>query len=80
MIILEAKRYYGWIIIDGAPQTAKLRAAAVKVADLVLISVRPRLYDIRAGADLVPARLKATSTVRNRSLAPRYELPAGSPA
>lgn len=44
---------YDWIIIDGAPQIAKLSAAAVKAADLVLIPVQPSPYDIWACADLV---------------------------
>ncbi|MBD2303576.1 ParA family partition ATPase [Nostoc sp. FACHB-190] len=44
---------YNWIVIDGAPQIAKLSAAAVKAADLVLIPVQPSPYDIWACADLV---------------------------
>ena len=44
---------YDWIVIDGAPQIAKLSAAAVKVADLVIIPVQPSPYDIWACADLV---------------------------
>lgn len=44
---------YDIIIIDGAPQIAKLAAAAVKAADLVLIPVQPSPYDIWAAADLV---------------------------
>jgi chromosome partitioning protein len=40
-------------VIDGAPQIAKLSAAAVKIADLVLIPVQPSPYDIWACADLV---------------------------
>ena len=32
---------YDWVLIDGAPQIAKLSAVAVKVADLVLIPVQP---------------------------------------
>ena len=44
---------YDWIVIDGAPQIAKLSAAAVKAADLVLIPVQPSPYDIWACADLV---------------------------
>ncbi len=31
---------YDWIVIDGAPQVAKLSAAAVKAADFVLIPVQ----------------------------------------
>jgi chromosome partitioning protein len=44
---------YDWVVIDGAPQIAKLSAAAVKAADLVLIPVQPSPYDIWACADLV---------------------------
>ena len=39
---------YDWIVIDGAPQVAKLSVAAVKAADLVLIPVQPSPYDIWA--------------------------------
>jgi len=41
------------IVIDGAPQIAKLSAVAVKAADLVIIPVQPSPYDIWACADLV---------------------------
>lgn len=44
---------YDWIVIDGAPQIAKLSAAAVKAADIVLIPVQPSPFDIWAAADLV---------------------------
>lgn len=44
---------YDFVIIDGAPQIAKLAAAAVKVADLVLIPVQPSPFDIWAASDLV---------------------------
>lgn len=44
---------YDYVLIDGAPQVAKLAAAAVKAADLVLIPVQPSPYDIWATADLV---------------------------
>lgn len=44
---------YDVAIIDGAPQIAKMSAAAVKAADLVLIPVQPSPYDIWACADLV---------------------------
>ena len=44
---------YDLIVIDGAPQIAKLSAAAVKAADLVIIPVQPSPYDIWACADLV---------------------------
>ena len=51
---LQAVRQgYDWILIDGAPQIAKLSAVAVKVADVVLIPVQPSTYDVWACADLV---------------------------
>ncbi len=42
-----------WVIVDGAPQVHDLAAAAVRVADVVLIPVQPSPYDIWATADLV---------------------------
>ena len=50
---LKAVQGYDWIIIDGAPQIAKLAALAIKCADLVLIPVQPSPYDVWACADLV---------------------------
>lgn len=44
---------YDYVVIDGAPQLAKLAAAAIKCADLVLIPVQPSPFDIWATADLV---------------------------
>lgn len=44
---------YDWVIIDGAPQVAKLSAAAVKAADIIVIPVQPSPYDVWACADLV---------------------------
>lgn len=44
---------YNWVVIDGAPQIARLAAAAVRAADLVLIPVQPSPYDIWACADLI---------------------------
>ena len=44
---------YDFVVIDGAPQIAKLSAAAVKAADLILIPVQPSPYDIWAASDLV---------------------------
>lgn len=44
---------YDYVIIDGAPQVAKLTAAALKAADLVLIPVQPSPYDVWASADTV---------------------------
>jgi len=44
---------YEFVVIDGAPQIAKLAAAAVKVADVVIIPVQPSPYDIWAASDLV---------------------------
>lgn len=44
---------YDWVVIDGAPLIAKLSAAAVRVADIVVIPVQPSPYDIWSCADLV---------------------------
>lgn len=44
---------YDYVVIDGAPQIAKLAASAIKCADLVLIPVQPSPFDIWATADLV---------------------------
>jgi chromosome partitioning protein len=44
---------YDLIVIDGAPQLAKMSAAATKSAHLILIPVQPSPYDIWACADLV---------------------------
>lgn len=44
---------YDFVVIDGAPQIAKLAVAAVKSADVVLIPVQPSPLDIWAAADLV---------------------------
>ena len=42
-----------WVFIDGAPQVQDLAAAAVRVADVVLVPVQPSPYDVWATADLV---------------------------
>ncbi len=47
------KAGYDIIIIDGAPQIARLNAAAIKATDLVIIPVTPSPYDVWACADLV---------------------------
>lgn len=44
---------YDWVVIDGPPQIARISAAAVTVADVVLIPVQPSPYDIWSCADLV---------------------------
>ena len=44
---------YDIVIIDGAPQIKDLAAAAIRVADAVLIPVQPSPYDIWAARDLV---------------------------
>lgn len=58
---------YDFVVIDGAPQIAKMSAAAVKAASLVLIPVQPSPYDIWACADLVDI------------IAARQEITDGSP-
>lgn len=40
--------HYDIVIIDGLPQTDVLTAAAVKVADLVIVPVQPSPYDLWA--------------------------------
>ena len=47
------KEGYDIIIIDGAPQSARLAGAAVKAADLVIVPVTPSPYDVWACSDLV---------------------------
>ena len=44
---------YDWVVVDGPPQLAGISAAAVRVADVVLIPVQPSPYDIWSCADLV---------------------------
>jgi chromosome partitioning protein len=44
---------YDWVVIDGPPQLAGISAAAVRVADVVLIPVQPSPFDIWSCADLV---------------------------
>ena len=51
--LLAIAKGYDYVVIDGAPQIAKMSAAAVKAANLVLIPVQPSPYDIWACADLV---------------------------
>jgi len=60
---LEAiKGQYDLVLIDGAPQSGRLAAAAIKAANLVLIPVTPSPYDVWACADLVEA-IKARQEV-----------------
>ena len=44
---------YDWLIIDGAPQAHNLTVAAIKAADVILISVQPSPYDIWGTSDVV---------------------------
>lgn len=60
-------RGYDWIILDGAPQLAKMAAAAVKTADFVLIPVQPSPYDVWAAADLVEI-VKTRQTITDGKL------------
>ncbi len=60
--IQAIKSQYDLILIDGAPQSGKLAAAAIKAANLVLIPVTPSPYDVWACSDLVEA-LKARQEV-----------------
>ena len=47
------KSGYELIIIDGAPQSSRLAAAAVKAADLIIVPVTPSPYDVWACSDLI---------------------------
>ena len=60
---------YDIIIIDGAPQIAKLSAAAVKIADFVLMPVQPSPYDIWAASDLVELIKTRQQITDNKPLA-----------
>jgi chromosome partitioning protein len=62
--LLRISEGYQWVIVDGAPQLARMAAAAVKVSDMVLIPVQPSPYDIWATADLVEI-IKARQQVSN---------------
>lgn len=53
---------YDRVVIDGPPQLAGISAAAVRVADMVLIPVQPSPYDVWSCADLVDI-LEARQTV-----------------
>jgi chromosome partitioning protein len=44
---------YDIVIIDGAARLALLSAAAIRVADVILIPVQPSPYDVWATADLI---------------------------
>jgi chromosome partitioning protein len=55
---------YDYVIIDGAPQIARMTAAAIKASDLVIIPVQPSPYDIWACADTVDL-IKARQEVTN---------------
>jgi chromosome partitioning protein len=69
---LEAiKGEYDLVFIDGAPQSGRLAAAAIKAADLVLIPVTPSPYDVWACADLVEA-IKACQEVTDGKPSARF--------
>jgi chromosome partitioning protein len=51
--IQKLTNQYEVIVIDGAPQIAKLSAAAIRASDVVIIPVQPSPYDIWATSDLV---------------------------
>lgn len=51
--IVAISQGYDWVVIDGAPQIARLSAAAVKASDIVIVPVQPSPYDIWACADLI---------------------------
>ncbi len=58
---------YDIVVIDGAPQIARLSASAIKASDVVLIPVQPSPYDIWATDDLVDL-VKGSQEVRNGRL------------
>ena len=58
------KSGYDIIIIDGAPQSSKLVAAAIKVSHFVIIPVTPSPYDVWACSDLIEI-IKARQEVAN---------------
>ena len=58
------KSGYDIIIIDGAPQSSKLVAAAIKVSHFVIIPVTPSPYDVWACSDLIEI-VKARQEVAN---------------
>jgi len=62
---------YDIVLIDGAPQSGRLAAAAIKAAELVLIPVTPSPYDVWACADLVEA-IKARQEVTNEKPTARF--------
>ena len=61
------KAGYDYVVIDGAPQSSKLIASAIKAAELVIIPVTPSPYDVWACSDLIDI-IKA-----------RYEVTDGRP-
>ena len=60
---------YDRIVIDGPPQIARISAAAVTAADVVLIPVQPSPYDIWSCADLVDIVEARRSIMDGRPLA-----------
>lgn len=64
--IRTVKNHYDYVVIDGAPQVARLAAAAVKASDVVLIPVQPSPYDVWAASDLIDV-IRARQEVTNGS-------------
>lgn len=50
------------IVIDGAPQIREMAAAAIRIADVILIPVQPSPYDIWATSELIEL-IKTRQTV-----------------
>ncbi len=44
---------HDWIVIDGAPRLSDLAAAAIRIADTIIIPVQPSPYDVWSTSDLV---------------------------
>jgi len=64
----ELSKQFDWVVIDGAPRSSELMAAAIAVADLIIIPVQPSPYDIWACESLIQA------------VKTRHQLADGSPA
>ncbi len=69
--IEAVKAQYDVILIDGAPQSGRLAAAAIKAAELVIVPVTPSPYDVWACSDLIEA-IKARQEVTNGSPIARF--------
>lgn len=60
---------YDFVLIDGQPITDKITAAAIKVADLVIVPVQPSQYDIWAAAPTIELIKQRQEITEGRPLA-----------